>query len=71
MNRESVGARVRRLRLARNIAQRDLANMAGITGTQMFRIEMKNVEPGIFTAIGIAKALHVSLDYMCCLTDEL
>lgn len=67
---EPIGARMRQLRLDRNLTQSDLAELADISLTHMFRIELKNVQPGLFTAIEIAKALGVSLDYLAGLSND-
>lgn len=65
------GRRVTRIREERGLSQQELAQKAGTTYQTIWRIERgKHVEPGIYIARGIARALGVTLDYLCGVYEE-
>jgi transcriptional regulator with XRE-family HTH domain len=65
------GRRVTRIREQRGLTQQELATRAGTTYQTIWRIENgKHVEPGIYIAREIARALGVSLDYLVNLHGE-
>lgn len=60
------GQRVTRIREQRGLSQQALAAMSQTTYQTIWRIENgKHAEPGIYIATRIARALGVSLDYLC------
>ena len=60
------GQRVTRMREKRGMTQQELAAKAQTTYQTIWRIENgKHAEPGIYIAARIARALGVSLDYLC------
>lgn len=58
----SIGIRIRQLRRARVITQRDLAAMVGVTGAQLHRYEMGTTRVAASRLIAIAEALGVHAD---------
>jgi transcriptional regulator with XRE-family HTH domain len=61
---ETVGQRVRRLRLARGLSQRQLAVPAGVSHSYISRIEHGNREPTLEVLRKLARRLGVPLDYL-------
>ena len=60
------GHRVTRMREKRGMTQQELAGRSQTTYQTIWRIENgKHAEPGIYIATRIARALGVSLDYLC------
>jgi transcriptional regulator with XRE-family HTH domain len=65
------GQRVTRMREKRRMTQQELASQAQTTYQTIWRIENgKHAEPGIYIATRIARALGVSLDYLCGVYEE-
>lgn len=64
------GDRMRQSREASNLTQDDLAERAGIEVLQIWRYESGKTKPKTDMLIKIAKALHVSADYLLGLTDD-
>jgi transcriptional regulator with XRE-family HTH domain len=65
------GRRVTRIREERGLTQQELAKKAGTSYQTIWRIEAgKHVEPGIYIARRIARALGVSLDFLVDLHGE-
>lgn len=62
--RKTFGQRLRELRLARGYGQRELARIAGLAPSLVWQYENDLVEPRLFSAICLADALGVSLDYL-------
>jgi transcriptional regulator with XRE-family HTH domain len=63
--------RVTRMREKRRMTQQELAVQAQTTYQTIWRIENgKHAEPGIYIATRIARALGVSLDYLCGVYEE-
>lgn len=58
---KAVGAKIRELRLHKNLSQEDLANEADIPLSQIGRIERGETNPTISTLYVIAQALNVDL----------
>ncbi len=58
---KSFGAKVRELRLARDLSQETLANMADIPLSQIGRIERGEINSTISTGFALAKALEIEL----------
>jgi transcriptional regulator with XRE-family HTH domain len=61
---ESVGQRIKRMRLERGWLQCHLADRARITKQGVSRIERDANEMHLFTAAEIARVFGVSLDYL-------
>jgi transcriptional regulator with XRE-family HTH domain len=65
------GRRVTLMREKRRLSQQELATRAGTTYQTIWRIENgKHAEPGIYIARGIARALGVTMDYLCGVNDD-
>jgi transcriptional regulator with XRE-family HTH domain len=62
-SRETVGARLRRLRLARGLSQRDLSS-PGVTYAYISRIEAGERTPSVKALRKLAKRLGVSVEYL-------
>ncbi len=56
-----VGRNVRRLRLARDMSQEDLAHAAGLHVTIVSRLERAEREPRLGTLVALSRALTVPL----------
>src|SRR5262245_34255812 len=63
MTKETVGARLRRLREARGLKQRDLAE-PGISGPYICRIEQGNRRPSLRALRRLAAKLDVTPEYL-------
>jgi transcriptional regulator with XRE-family HTH domain len=61
--RFSLGERVRRLRNERNISQRDLAHMSGLSPNSISLIERDETSPSVATLQSLATALNVRMSY--------
>ena len=63
-----------RLKLTRQKAklnQKQLSELSGVTAAAISYYESESRSPSIDKAIAIAKALNVSLDWLCGLSDEI
>ena len=60
---ETIGRRVRRLRLARGLSQKQLA-MPGVSYSYISRIESGNRKPTLNVLRKLARRLGVPLDYL-------
>jgi transcriptional regulator with XRE-family HTH domain len=58
----AIGRKIRELRRARVITQKDLATMVGVTGAQLHRYEMGTTRVAASRLIAIAEALGVHAD---------
>jgi transcriptional regulator with XRE-family HTH domain len=59
----SVGEKLRQLRTERNISQRDLAAMAGLSPNSISLIERDETSPSVVTLQSLATALNVRMSY--------
>lgn len=59
----SLGDKLRQLRSERNISQRDLARMAGLSPNSVSLIERDETSPSVSTLQSLASALHVRMSY--------
>jgi transcriptional regulator with XRE-family HTH domain len=57
----SLGEQLKRLRLERELTQRDLAYHAGLDSKHISRIELGRVDPGTITLIRLARALNITV----------
>jgi len=64
------GDRLKRIREESNLTQDDLAEMIGVGVLQINRYENEKTEPNGDMIANIAKALHISSDYLLGLTDD-
>lgn len=62
--------RIRMLRKQRNMLQKDLASELGLASSTINQYEQGKRDPDIKTIIKIAQYFHVSVDYLCCLTNK-
>ena len=68
---DTLGWRIRIARMRRDITQKDLARLVGISRTAMNQIEHGDiVDPRSSHLCKIADALGVSMDYLAGRTDE-
>jgi transcriptional regulator with XRE-family HTH domain len=58
---KSVGERIRKFRIQKNLSQEDLANEAEISLSQITRLELGKTNPTISTLYVIAEALSIEL----------
>lgn len=64
MSNETIGQRVRRLRIERGMLIRDVAERARSNETTIQALETGKLATNMFTFIEIARVLDVSLDYL-------
>lgn len=62
---DSFGERLKQARIDREMTQYELAELAGIPRGTVERLEMKRNTAHLYTAIVLARALNVSLDWLC------
>ena len=62
-NERTVGDRLRTLRAERDISQRALAKLAGISPNSISLIERDEISPSVATLQNLATALHVRVSY--------
>ena len=67
---KSLGARIRKLREARNVSQQDLAAMCNFDKSNMARIESGRTNPTFLTLYKISIALKVSLSLLVDLEQD-
>ena len=67
---KEIGARMRLLREAAGITQKDIAAMCGSNQTTIAKMETGKTAPSIKILIWWADKFDVSLDYLCCRTDK-
>ena len=61
LEKRSLGAKVRKLRTAQGISQRQLALMTGISRSYLWKIETGTADIGIDVLIKIARALDTQV----------
>ena len=62
-NTFSVGEKLRQLRSERNISQRDLAKLAGLSPNSISLIERDETSPSVATLQSLATALNIRMSY--------
>ena len=62
--------RLKNTRLYRNLSQSALAERSALSVRQIIRYEQGVSDPTVTAAISMCKALGVSLDYLCGLSDN-
>ena len=67
---KKIGSRMRQLREAAGITQKDIAAMCGSNQTTIAKIETGKTAPSVKILMWWADKFDVSLDYLCCRTDE-
>jgi transcriptional regulator with XRE-family HTH domain len=66
-----VGARVRRIRRLRDLTQTQLAEKSGLNVMTILRLEKESAKAVYADTVArLARALHVTSDYLLGLTDE-
>jgi len=70
MDAATFSQRVMRMRERRGMSREELAEKADISYQTLWRIEQRQVEPGVMTAYKLAQALHCSLDYLCGMYED-
>ena len=66
--RRDLGRRVKTLRLARGLSQRELAELADIADKYLSRVEVGAVTPSMLVGTRLARALGVPLDALIATT---
>ena len=66
-----IGDNIKRIRLAKNLSQKEVISSAKLDAAQYSRIENGKTDPSVTTLDRIAKALGVSLAELFAATDEL
>lgn len=61
--------RLKQLRLSKNLTQKQLGELTGLSERGIQNYELRLRTPTIDTAIALAKYFNVSLDYLCGLSD--
>lgn len=62
--------RVRQLRIELNLTQKEFAEKVGLTASALSAYENNTKNPSIAVAVRIAEKHHVSIDWLCGLTDK-
>ncbi len=62
--------RLKELRFKKNITQKDFAEKIGVTAAALSAYENNVKNPSIAVAKRIAEVFHVSIDWLCGLTDK-
>jgi ribosome-binding protein aMBF1 (putative translation factor) len=67
---DTFAVRLMRAQAAAGLCTYALAKKAGINKAVLYQLEHGNFNPSFKTLVSLARALNVSLDWLCCLTDE-
>ena len=67
---EIFSQRLRELRLSLEMTQKEFAKELGITASALSSYEKNNINPSISIAKRIAEKYHVSIDWLCGLSDK-
>jgi transcriptional regulator with XRE-family HTH domain len=67
---ETFAVRLLRAESAAGLRSFELAKKAGIRRGVLCELEHGRFNPSFKTLVSLARALDVSLDWLCCLTDE-
>lgn len=67
----NIGENIKRIRIAKNLSQKEVTMSAGLDTAQYSRIENGKTDPSVNTLERIAKALGVSLAELFASTEEL
>lgn len=67
---DTLGARIARTRMQMSVSQSKLATDVKVTQAYLSRIENDRQVPTIWVVAEIAKVLDVSIDFLCCFTDN-
>lgn len=70
MIKESMGQRLHRLRKSSGFSLMELGRLARVSDNTIYHLEHDLHIAKVDTAIQIARVFGVTLDYLCCLTDE-
>ena len=62
--------RLKKVRLEQNLSQAQLAERSALSVRQIIRYEQGVSDPTVSAAVSMCKALGVSLDYLCGLSDD-
>jgi len=65
-----VGMKIKRCRLQLNMSQAELAKRAGLTCAAICQYEAGSREPNFSALVKLAKALHVSTDFLLGIAEE-
>ena len=66
-----LGKRLKALRVAKGLRQKDMAELMGLTEQNYQRYEYGEIEPQLSTLVRLARFYGVSLDYLAGLCDTL
>lgn len=62
--------RIRQLRTELNLTQKGFADEIGLTASALSAYEKNTTNPSIAVAVKVAEKYHVSIDWLCGLTDK-
>lgn len=65
-----IGKRMQELRKAAGMTQTDVAKLCGSNQTTIAKMEMGQTRPSVDILIWCADYFDVSMDYLCCRTDN-
>lgn len=65
------GERLRLIREAHELSQLELADVIGVTRTQITNLERGSTEPGLRVLVALCEHFEVSADWLLGLTEEL
>ena len=65
-----IGQRMRELREANHLSQKEIAALCGSNQATITKIETGKMQPSIKLMVWWADYFDVSMDYLCCRTDQ-
>ena len=66
---EIFAKRIKELRLEKNLSQREVAKILGLSQPSYIRYELRAGEPSLATLVGLARFYQVSVGYLLGLED--
>lgn len=66
----NIGQRMKELREKAHLSQAEVAKMCGTSQTTVGKMELGRVRPSVELLVKLADYYDVSMDYLCCRTDQ-
>ena len=65
-----IGQRMKTLREAHRLSQAEIAKLCGSNQATIVKMETGKTAPSVKVLVWLADYFHVSMDYLCCRTDQ-
>ena len=65
-----IGKRIKELREAHHLSQAEFAKLCGSNQATVAKTETGKTAPSLKLLMGIAEYFDISMDYLCCRTDQ-